>query len=175
MKIIFSILVIVMNLSGISAALAEVPILDNATTSIVKNKIASDPMLSKTNIVVTTNNGIVKLDGTVKTDDEAILLIQTAQSASGVKDIDTSNLKVEQSRQPFTDMVITAKIKGLFLHAKLFGNPNLRATNITVITTNGIVSLSGVVASADQIPQAISLAKTVSGVKSVESMLKVVK
>lgn len=154
---------------------AEVPILDNATTSIINNKITSDPILKRSNVIVTTNNGIVKLDGVVQTDNEAALLIQTAQSASGVKDIDTSALKVAESKQPFVDTVITAKIKGLFLQAKLFGTQDLRAATINVSTNNGIVSLSGIVNSTRQLERAIAIAKTVNGVKSVESIIKVIR
>lgn len=154
---------------------AEVPILDNATTGIIKSKIANDPILKRSNVTVTTNNGIVKLNGIVQTDNEAILLIQTAQSASGVKDIDTSTLKVTDSKQPFVDMVITAKIKGLFLQAKLFGTRDLRAATINVSTNNGIVSLSGVVRNPQQVERAIAIAKTVEGVKSVESIIKVIR
>lgn len=169
-RLFFSILCVVSSL-----AMAETPILDNSTTSLVLDKIISIPALAHSNITVTTIDGIVKLTGVVNSEPEAILLIQTAQSVTGVKDVDAEHLTVAVSHQPFVDMVITAKIKGLYLQSKLFGSQDIPITSIIVTTNNGIVTLSGKVYSPHQMENAVKLAKSVQGVNEVQCFLKVIR
>lgn len=154
---------------------ADIPILDNATTSLILDRITANPVLARANVSVTTQDGVVILEGDVPDEDQATLVIQTAQSATGVKDVDASKLKIAAEKQLFNDVIITAKIKGRFLQAKLFGSQDIPITDITVSTTNGIVSLGGVVPTTKQADIAIKIAKSVTGVKVVESTIKVVR
>lgn len=48
------------------------------------------------NIGVTTNNGVVKLDGAVNSKDQANAVIKVALSATGVKVVDASKLTVKE-------------------------------------------------------------------------------
>jgi len=148
-------------------------IADTAITGMVKAKIVADPTLSNSQVDVTTNKGVVSLSGTVKTDSEADALVQIAQSISSVKDVNTSKLSVQESKHPMADTIITAKIKGLFIREKLFGDKDIAAMSIHVETNNGIVALTGTADSNQQASNAVKIAKSVKGVKNVESRIKV--
>ncbi|PIQ10433.1 MAG: hypothetical protein COW48_04015 [Hydrogenophilales bacterium CG17_big_fil_post_rev_8_21_14_2_50_63_12] len=66
-----------------------------------------------------------------------------------------------------TDTVITAKVK-----AKLMAEDSLKKTDIKVITTNGVVTLSGSASSSEAKSVAEAATKLVDGVKSVDNTLK---
>ncbi|MBA3660979.1 MAG: BON domain-containing protein [Gammaproteobacteria bacterium] len=145
---------------------------DTVITGKVKSKIALDPTISVFKVDVSTSNGVVMLSGTVNSDTDASALIEIAQSTDGVKDVDTGNLAIKNSSQPFTDTVITAKVKGVLIREKLLGK-DVPAVNVSVETNNGVVYLSGNVDTNLQATNAANLAKSVDGVKQVESRLKV--
>lgn len=67
-----------------------------------------------------------------------------------------------------TDARITAAIK-----AKLVRDPDLSAWNISVNTTDGVVTLSGTASSAENIGKAVFLAMETEGVRQVISTLQV--
>ncbi len=146
---------------------------DNAITKSVESQLRADNIVSRSNIRVETKSGVVKLTGNLKTEEEASQAIQIAQSTPGVSNVDTSKLKVEESAHPFDDTVITAKVKGLFIKDKLFGDQPISVTTIKVETTNGVVYLTGTVETAAQATTAVNLAKSVSGVSSVDSKIMV--
>lgn len=156
-----------------NASWAANVISDSVITGKIKSKIAMDRSLSVFKIKVSTKKGVVALVGKVNSDTDAGALIQLTQATDGVNDINASNLDIKNSKQPFTDMVITAKIKGLFLREKLMGT-DVAAMNMHVETKNGIVYLSGNVDNQEEIHNAMKLAQSVKGVKKVESRLQVV-
>ena len=65
------------------------------------------------------------------------------------------------------DTVITAKVK-----AKLMSEDSLKKSDIKVITTNGVVTLSGSASSPEAKSLAKTAAETVDGVRSVDNTLK---
>ncbi len=67
-----------------------------------------------------------------------------------------------------TDTAITSKVK-----AKLMGDRRLKKSDISVMTTNGVVTLDGTANSAKAKSEAKRLAKSIEGVKSVDNNLKV--
>ncbi len=156
-------------------ALANSPLSDEAITSKVKSKIMQDPLLRNTqiNVNINTNNQVVSFSGVVNSESEASTLVELAQSTLDVKDVDTSDLKVKDSKQPLSDTFITAKVKGEFLREKLFGDKDISAWTINVETNNGVVYLTGTSESKTQVENAIKLAKAVSGVKEVKFRVKV--
>jgi hyperosmotically inducible protein len=70
----------------------------------------------------------------------------------------------DQSAQPGTDGWITTKVK-----AQLMATKGIPSTDISVTTTNGVVTLSGVVDSKAQVQKSIAVAKAVKGVNKVDS------
>jgi hyperosmotically inducible protein len=144
---------------------------DSVITTKVKAKMMADKAISALNISVETNNGVVTLGGTVPTDAEASAAIQTAESTADVKNVDASKLVVQKSGQPFADTVITAKVKGLYMKEKVFGDQPISVTGIGVETKDGVVYLTGH-ATREQEANAVRLAKSIDGVKGVSSSIK---
>ena len=76
-------------------------------------------------IKIKTVNGVVNLSGNVDSDTQANTATELAQSTAGVKDVDSSNLTIKGSEHPVADAAITAKIKGMFIQQKLFGDKDI--------------------------------------------------
>jgi len=69
---------------------------DAAITTKVKAKFAADSTVSATKIHVDTDNGVVKLTGTAKSQDEAAKAAQIAKSTEGVASVDNA-IQVSQA------------------------------------------------------------------------------
>jgi hyperosmotically inducible protein len=74
--------------------------------------------------------------------------------------------KAEKAGEYMDDSAITAKIK-----AEILSDPLLKVSQISVITTNGVVRLSGTIDSQQSIDRAMEIARSVKNVKSVENEL----
>lgn len=146
---------------------------DSSINGSVQNKLTTESNLSNTPIKVSTNKGVVALTGTVDSSSQANLATELAQSVPGVKDVDTSKLTVKGSSHPLNDSLITAKVKGMFIQQKLFGDKDVAAMSISVETNNGVVTLSGTADNQEQITNAINMAKKIAGVKEVKSTVTV--
>lgn len=70
----------------------------------------------------------------------------------------------DKSAQPGTDGWITTKVK-----AQLMTTKDIPSTQISVTTTNGVVTLSGVVDTKTQVQKSIAVAKAIKGVQRVDS------
>jgi hyperosmotically inducible protein len=145
---------------------------DAAITAAVKAKLATPPAISG-DVTATTKDGVVELTGAVKSDADVSIAVEKAESTMGVKDVD-SKLTVEGSNQPLTDTVTTAKIKGVFIREKLFGDKDLTVMKTHVDTDNGVVTLTCNAETQMQITNATKLAKEVSGVKEVKNKMQLV-
>ena len=132
----------------------------------------ADENVSGLKIGVVTNDGVVELSGEVNSHEAFYSAVATAHSADGVEDVDASHLKITaQSEHPIEDSLITAKVKGMFLREKLFGDKPINMSGVKVQTTNGIVTLSGKTDSKAQGKDAEKIAKQVKGVKEVKNEL----
>ena len=69
---------------------------DAAITTKVKAKFAADGTVSATKIHVDTDNGVVKLTGTAKSQDEAAKAAEIAKSTEGVASVDNA-IQVSQA------------------------------------------------------------------------------
>ena len=78
-----------------------------------------------------------------------------------------TDAKKSETGQYVSDAAVTAKVKSALLAEK-----GLKATDITVETSNGTVQLAGFVGNQGQIAQAESVAKGVKGVKDVKNDLR---
>jgi len=74
--------------------------------------------------------------------------------------------KAEKAGEYMDDSAITAKVK-----AEILSDPLLKVSQISVVTTNGVVKLSGTVDSQQSIDRAMEIARSVKDVKSVENGL----
>jgi hyperosmotically inducible protein len=141
----------------------------------VQNKLAAEPSLTGTPVTVNTNQGVVTVSGSVATSDQAGKVIEIAESVPGVKNVDTSSLTAKDGQSNFADTVTTAKVKGVFIREKLFGDTDVPIATIVVTTKNGVVFLTGTADNQAQIKKAIVLAKKVKDVKKVRAKVAVKK
>lgn len=148
---------------------------DTTITAKVKTKLAANRVTKATSINVETNDGIVKLTGTVNSDTEASTAVQIAESTNGVRDVNTADLNVKGSEHPLQDSYLTAKVKGAFIREKIMNDTNLPTTSISVETQDGVVYLSGKVNAQAQAQRAIDIAKSINGVSNVVSNIKIAK
>jgi hyperosmotically inducible periplasmic protein len=79
--------------------------------------------------------------------------------------------KVEQAGKTVADATADARTTGA-IKARLVADSTLSALNISVNTTDGVVTLSGSVASVEDIGKAMVLAMEVEGVREVISTLQ---
>jgi hyperosmotically inducible protein len=147
-------------------------IADELITTKVNLKIAMDKSISIFKVNVSTNNMIVKLNGTVDSDTQAESLVELAQETEGVIDVNTDNLVVKDSKRPIIDSLITAKVMGQLIKNKIITRDNSNSVEVEV--KDGIAYLSGNVKKQDIINSAIEFTKLVRGVQTVESRLKII-
>lgn len=120
-----------------------------------------------------TDNGVVTLTGTVKTQQEKESAVSRARNISGVKSV-KDELKVEGQGNSqgisgyVDDASTTTVVKGKFL-----GQKGLDSLDISVETNNGVVTLNGDVETASQVRLAEDVAKEADGVKRVVNNLQV--
>ncbi len=161
-------------LSITNAAYASSNYLDDAMiTANVKEQIANHKNLSVFDVSVSTENGVVFLQGRLGSTSEAASLVEVTEAVDGVKDVDTTRIVVKESQQPFTDSMITAKVKGMFIREKLFGKGSVPLQGISVETTNGVVYLKGRADKAADAKRAAHIASLVKGVREVKSEISV--
>ena len=148
---------------------------DAEIVSTIKSEISAEAALTGTNVSISSQAGRVTLSGNVNTDAEASKIVEIAESTTGVTGTDTTQLTVKESKQPWADTLITAKVKGIYIREKLLGDApaNAVALGVHVETTNGIVYLSGAVDTEEQASNAVRLANSIEGVKSVQSKIEV--
>ncbi|MEO8304813.1 MAG: BON domain-containing protein [Betaproteobacteria bacterium] len=155
---------------------------DSAITTTVKAKLFDTASLKNSQISVTTNNGVVALDGsasnpTAKTAAEAV-----ARTVGGVKSVD-NNLKIATSVQvpgasgsniaktesALADSWITTKVK-----SEILADSMSRVMGVSVETTGGVVVLKGSLANKDAVEHVTNIAGRVDGVRSVDASALIV-
>jgi len=157
---------------------------DSAITGKVKAAIIDDPLLKATEIKVTTENGAVRLSGTLDSQEKINRAIEVAKNQENVQSVqndlilsvaeeptsEQASQKVEKAGESIgeyiDDSVITAKVK-----AAMIDDPLLKATEIKVTTENGTVWLSGTLDSQEKITRALEVAKNQENVQSVQNNL----
>ena len=91
---------------------------------------------------------------------------KAGQAATDVKE--AASRTAESTGEYMDDSAITAKVKWAILR-----DPDLKTLEISVVTTNGVVSLTGAVDSQRSIDRAAAVARDNPAVKSVENHLTV--
>ncbi len=170
---LFSALIIFIGAYNVAYAMEENMMQDTAITTAIKAKLATDEVVSASDVKVETNNGVVVLTGDVKSKLAAAAAIDIASSVQNVIDIDASGLLIKGSSQPLADTIITSKIKARYAQEKVFGDKPINVLGIHVETNDGEVTLRGEVENTDQIENAKRFAENVKGVRVVRSDLKV--
>lgn len=102
--------------------------------------------------------------------DQATENVSTSVSNSADKVEKNIAEKGKVAGQAIDDTQLTAKVK-----ASLLNEPGLKSTKITVVTKDGVVTLTGSLTSNSSIDVAGKIASDTDGVKSVENKLKLTK
>lgn len=157
--------------------------IDDATlTATIRSKLSWNAPTQGSDMVVSTDGGVVTLKGRAQTADAKLLAGTLASNTDGVyvvnnlislsaADTQTTRAEVQAKNvdEGVTDAWITSKVKASFLYDR-----NLDALSIDVATREGVVSLTGEVASSEQKAQALQVARTIRGVRGVDAdLLKV--
>lgn len=148
---------------------ASVQVDDSVITTKVKAKVTADPELNPFEIHVTTNEGVVRLSGTVESASDRTEAGKLARNTEGVRRV-VNDLQIGEKTvgESLSDSEITAKIK-----TKLAADPEINPFNIDVSTNEGVVTLTGRVSKEEARTEAAKLAKGTTGVKKVKNMIKV--
>lgn len=149
---------------------------DTVITAKVKARLMGEDSLNKSDISVTTTNGVVTLDGSVNSADAKSMAETAAKSVDGVKSVD-SQLKtpvgsdasaktrevVAETRRVVSDSWTTTKVKSVILADSVS-----KGFDVNVRTIHGVVVLKGVLANQDAVDHVKDIAEKVVGVKSVD-------
>lgn len=159
---------------------------DSWVTTKVKTELAAHKGVSAMHTKVETNDGVVTLSGTARSDAERELAEQYARRVEGVRDVDNqivvrsgSSAQSDENREQqegmgsraidkIDDAALTSKVK-----AKLAGDRSTSALHTNVDTKDGNVTLTGTASSDAEKDMAERLAREVKGVKSVDNQIQV--
>jgi hyperosmotically inducible protein len=148
---------------------ASVQVDDASITAKVKSALAADATTNPLRVDVDTQEGVVRLSGTVEDPANRRRAEEVARNVEGVRrvvnDIQVGDKTVGQS---VDDKFITTKIK-----SKLTVSGDLNPFNIDVDTVNGVVTLSGRVAKPEAKAEAERLARETEGVREVRNNIQV--
>lgn len=158
---------------GIGAAAS-----DTVITAKVKSQFIDDGRLKKSDISVTTTNGVVTLTGFATSAGAKSAAETVAASVNGVKSVDNqlkgpstadaaaSKLdKAEVStKKAVSDSWITTKVK-----SEIMADSVSKGFKVSVKTMHGVVVLKGALANQDAIDHVKDIAAQVKGVKSVDT------
>jgi osmotically-inducible protein OsmY len=99
----------------------------------------------------------------------SVVLLGALAAVPAISFANTSHT-TETAAQSMRDTDITTKVKAAFVMEK-----GLKSTDISVNTTDGVVTLTGTTDSQKGIDMAVDKAKSIEGVKSVDNKLTVKK
>lgn len=142
---------------------------DTEITTKIKAKLTGDPEINPFKIDVDTNEGVVRLSGTVEKPMVRAEAEKLARNTEGVtRVINDIRIGEKSMGERLDDSAIVAKIK-----AKLTAEPNLNPLNVNVDSDDGVVTLMGRVETEASKAAAERLARNTSGVRSVVNRLEV--
>lgn len=145
---------------------------DSTITAKVKTALVDDKQINSTNLSVSTNRGVVSIDGFVASHRQMARVKQLAESVKGVRKTEL-NLHLKPNQQTdlksyASDTATTSEIV-----ARLLADKRVSARHISVTTTHGAVLLTGNVSDRQQKMLAAEIARKVSGVSAVKNELSV--
>ena len=150
---------------------------DTVVTAKVKAKLMGEDGLKKSDISVTTTNGVVTLDGAASSSNAKSVAEAATKSVDGVKSVD-NNLKtpasskasartheaIAKTERVVSDSWITTKVK-----SGILADSVSKGFDVSVVTIHGVVVLKGALSNQDAIDHVKDIAEKVKGVKSVDT------
>jgi hyperosmotically inducible protein len=171
---------------GLGAAIGPAPP-DPWITAKIQAKYFVDDDVKARNIDVTTQNGVVTLQGAVTSDAERRQAIAIARNTDGVRDV-TDQLRLDRALagtdavSPPADRTRARETAALDrpdpwvtmkIQAKYFLDADVKGRQIDVDTRNGVVTLKGTVENTQQKQEAEQIAGETEGVRRVVNQLAV--
>ncbi len=138
----------------------------SANDQALKAMLLSSLALYTNKIKITVTNGLAYLSGKLDSNTDYEKVVTVADSINGIVDVNADNLTVKDSKNPLTDIYITAKVKGILLKSDVMGK-DIPAWSVHVETRNNQVYLSGTVASKSEAEHIVAIVKSVKGVSKV--------
>ena len=145
------------------------------SASSIKGKFSADKLLKNENIDISVNNNNVHLKGKVKSDAHFERAVMLTRNVQGIRDVDTEELEVVDSKKPLTDSLITAHAKSKIFQLGIFDNEDPDVWSVKVETNNGVVYLTGLVDSDATKNKIITSLSEINNVKGVKADLKIEK
>jgi len=156
---------------------------DTVITAKVKSQFVGEARLKKSDISVTTTNGVVTLTGSASGSDAKSDAETVAGAVAGVKSVDdqlqtaassssvvaTADKAAVKTKRVASDSWITTKVK-----SEILADSVSKGFEVGVTTRHGVVALKGTLANQDAIDHVKDLAGQVKGVKSVNTTLLVI-
>ena len=146
---------------------------DSVITAKITAKYTESRLLNPFKLAVSTKNGVVTLNGYVKSREAFVQALRLALRTQGVKAVDVDKLEIKKINMALTDVYITAKVETAVLKAKVLDDESIPLVGINASTTNGVVTLSGKVKRTQSIGAILKRVSSVRGVKKIISQLKV--
>lgn len=146
---------------------------DSVLTTKVKSALIADSEIAGTDVKVETRNGEVQLSGSVASQAQMDRAVLIARGMDGVRDVKNNmTVKTETASvgTKIDDTVVTTKVK-----SALLADPEVKGSDIGVVTQNGVVQLSGFVENEKQLNRAVEVARSVEGVQNVANQMSVKK
>ncbi len=145
---------------------------ENATlVAQVQSELHRHAQLSDSNIVVSSEDGVITLRGTVRTEIQREAAEGYAKNVPGVfsvkNELRAENDDSQSVSEYIDDAFITTKVK-----AKLLAESNLPAVSISVKTNDGTVTLSGETETSAQALLAEQIANRTEGVRQVHNLIR---
>jgi len=142
---------------------------DSALTSVIEKSLETNDKVKAKHVEVQTREGVVYLTGVVDTEEERREAARVAWSTGGVDGV-VNDLTVGESTVGswIDDVMISSKVK-----TKLIANSEIKAGDIDVSSSQGVVTLIGRVSSTTIKSDAERIARGTSGVKDVNNELTV--
>lgn len=150
---------------------------DTALTAKLKFRLMDERSLKKSDISVTTVNGMVRLEGSASDLNAKAVAEKVSKSVAGVKEVDNQLITplshvvsadtreaMVMTKEVASDSWITTKVK-----SEIVADSVSKGFVIKVETTNGMVTLTGNLANQRAIKHVKGIAEKVDGVKGVNT------
>jgi len=142
---------------------------DSGITSVVEASLAANDEVKGRAVEVQTREGVVYLTGVVDTEEARLEAGRLAWRADGVEGVVNELTVGERTVGSWADdVLISSKVK-----SKLIGNSEIRAGDIDVSSSQGVVTLIGRVSSDAVKQEAERIARATKGVTDVSNELLV--
>ncbi len=142
---------------------------DSGITSVIEASLSANDTVKGQEVDVQTREGIVYLTGVVDTEEARREVVRVAWHTEGVRSVvDDLTVGERTVGSWLDDVIISSKVK-----TKLITNSEIKAGDIDVSSSQGVVTLIGRVKSATIKDEAERIARGTKGVKDVNNELLV--